>query len=202
MPAANFFRSLGLFVRNDFLNPATCSGIRAEMSAGEAEKALIYETASDNGVLDESVRKSFSIRVGKSTKAMVKERIAALKPLVEEHFQMPLGKLESPSFLSYGQGMYFKRHLDATEHPDIAARKVSLVIFLSPRAQEPAADCYGGGALTFYGLMKGPKWEDCAFSLEPDLGLLVGFRSDTPHEVQPVTFGQRCTVVSWFRAEA
>jgi SM-20-related protein len=29
-------------------------------------------------------------------------------------------------------------------------------------------------------------------------GLLVAFRSDTVHEVLPVTHGERFTVVSWF----
>jgi predicted 2-oxoglutarate/Fe(II)-dependent dioxygenase YbiX len=198
MPPASFFRNLGLFVRNDFLNPEICAEIRAEMCAGESWKALVYRSDSGEGVLDEGIRKSFRVRVKESTMAMVKDRISALKPSVEEHFHVSLGDCEAPNFLSYGKGAYFKQHLDATGHPDIASRHVSLVVFLNACSKEPAANCYGGGSLAFYGLMKGPKWEDMAFSLEGELGMLVGFRSDIVHEVQPVAFGQRFTVVSWF----
>jgi predicted 2-oxoglutarate/Fe(II)-dependent dioxygenase YbiX len=200
MPPASFFRNLGLFVRNDFFNPIVCAEIRAQMRAGESEKALIYKSASDDGVLDEGVRKSFRVQVEKSTKSMVRDRFTALKPDLEEHFRTSLGECESPSFLSYGEGAYFKQHLDATQHPDIAARRVSLVVFLNACSKEPAADCFGGGALNFFGLMKGPQWEDCAFAIDAELGMLVGFSSDIVHEVQPVTFGQRFTTVSWFRA--
>ena len=169
------------------------------MRTGESEKALIYKTATDDGVLDEGVRKSFRVQVEKPTKTMLREQFTALKPALEEHFQAPLGECESPSFLSYGEGAYFKRHLDATRHPDIAARRVSLVVFLNSCSKEPSADTYGGGALSFFGLMKGPQWEDCAFSIDAELGMLIGFSSDIVHEVQPVTFGQRFTIVSWFR---
>ncbi len=200
MPHSSFFEKLGLFVRDDFLNPATCAEIQAEMCASETWKALIYRGDSGDGILDESIRKSLRVRVGEATKSLVRERMRALKPNVEEHFQISLGDCDPPNFLSYGEGAYFKPHLDASDHPDIATRRVSLVVFLNARSKEPMENCYGGGSLTFYGLMKGPKWEDCAFSLEADLGSLLAFRSDILHEVQPVTFGQRFTVVSWFQA--
>lgn len=170
------------------------------MRTGEAEKALVYSSSGDHGVLDESVRKSFSVRVEHSTKTMVQTQFAALKSTLEEHFHAPLGICEPPNFLSYGEGAYFKQHRDAAQHRDVAARRVSLVLFLNTCSKEPAADCYGGGALNFFGLMKGPHWEDCAFSIEAEPGMLVGFSSDIAHEVQPVTFGQRFTIASWFRA--
>jgi len=201
MPHSSFFRGLGLFVLNDFLNLATCAEIQAEMRAGETWKALIYQSDAGEGVLDEGVRKSLRVRVGEPTKSMIREQMRALKPSLEEHFKISLDDCESPNFLSYGEGAYFKRHLDATNHPDIATRRVSLVVFLNACSKEPEANCYGGGSLTFHGLIKGPKWEDCAFSLEADMGSLLAFRSDIVHEVQPVTFGQRFTVASWFRAE-
>ncbi len=55
--------------------------------------------------------------------------------------------------------------------------------------------------MTFYGLMEGAEWEKCAFSLEANSGLLIAFRSDVLHEVKPVTFGERLTVVSWFTTD-
>jgi SM-20-related protein len=198
MPAPSFFRNLGLFIRPDFFDAATCDQICAEMCVGESKKALIYRGSVGDGVLDEGTRKSLSVRVEKSTKLMVKEKLYALKPAIEEHFRISLGDCELPTFLSYGEGAFFKPHLDATDHPDIAARRVSVVIFLNACSKEPEPNCYGGGALNFYGLMAGPKWEDCAFSLEAEKGMLVGFRPDIVHEVLPVTSGQRFTIISFF----
>jgi predicted 2-oxoglutarate/Fe(II)-dependent dioxygenase YbiX len=72
------------------------------------------------------------------------------------------------------------------------------VIFLNARSSVPAENRYGGGSLKFYALLDGPKWENCPFSLDAEPGLLIAFRSDTVHEVEPVTFGQRFTIVTWF----
>ena len=55
-----------------------------------------------------------------------------------------------------------------------------------------------GGSLTFYGLMKAPGMEKAGMPLAPEAGLLVAFRSDIMHEVNPVTRGERYTLVSWF----
>jgi SM-20-related protein len=33
----------------------------------------------------------------------------------------------------------------------------------------------------------------------PAPGTLVAFRADTTHEVVPVTYGERYTIVTWFR---
>jgi SM-20-related protein len=202
MPPPSFFRNLGLIIRPDFFDPSTCDQIRTEMCAGDSKKVLIYRGSSGDGILDEGMRKSLSVRVEKSTELMVKEQLRALKPGMEEHFKIALDDCEWPTFLSYGEGEFFKPHLDATDHPDIATREVSLVIFLNAQSNEPAPSCYGGGRLSFYGLLKGPKWEDCAFSLDAEPGMLVAFRSDIVHEVLPVTFGQRFTVISFFRAKS
>jgi SM-20-related protein len=77
-------------------------------------------------------------------------------------------------------------------------RRVSIVIFLSSSVQDTEQEGYGGGELAFYGLLKGPHWEDCAFTLDASPGLMIAFRPDVFHEVRPVTFGERLTIVAWF----
>ncbi|MEO8337310.1 MAG: 2OG-Fe(II) oxygenase [bacterium] len=59
------------------------------------------------------------------------------------------------------------------------------------------ADTYGGGALVFHGSYANPT---PPLSVSPAPGTLVAFRSETTHEVTPVTHGERYTIVSWFRA--
>jgi predicted 2-oxoglutarate/Fe(II)-dependent dioxygenase YbiX len=74
------------------------------------------------------------------------------------------------------------------------------VIFLNGTADDDAPAGYTGGELTFHGLLNGAEWEKCPFPLTAEPGLLVAFRSDTVHEVRPVTSGRRYTIVSWFTA--
>jgi predicted 2-oxoglutarate/Fe(II)-dependent dioxygenase YbiX len=48
--------------------------------------------------------------------------------------------------------------------------------------------------------MEGPQWEKCGFSLDAQPGLFIAFRPETMHEVKPVIFGHRFTIVNWFTA--
>ena len=78
-------------------------------------------------------------------------------------------------------------------------RPVSAVVFLNASSGQPTFDTYGGGALTFYGLLDDPRAQGLGLRLEAEEGLLVAFRSEITHAVAPVTHGHRYTAVSWFR---
>jgi SM-20-related protein len=198
MPPPSFFRSLGLFIRDDFLDRETCARILGEMRTSVSEKALVVQKDSETDFLDESRRKALIVNIPKPTKAMVRSQLLALKPSLEQHFGVVLGEVEQVDFLRYLEGSFYKPHFDANvdSHPATIQRRVSVVIFLNSRGS--ADDCYLGGALTFHGILPGQQWEQCAFCLDAEPGLLVAFRSDLLHEVQPVTSGQRFTIVSWF----
>lgn len=56
--------------------------------------------------------------------------------------------------------------------------------------------------LKFYGLLDGPEWSRCGFALKPVPGMVVAFPTWVPHEVEPVTFGNRFTIVTWFLGPA
>lgn len=78
------------------------------------------------------------------------------------------------------------------------SRRISAVIFLNATSAEPRDGMYGGGALTFYELFDDPVGRPLGFPLEADEGLLIAFRSDTPHSVAPVTHGDRYTIANWY----
>jgi len=202
MPSPAFFRGLGLFVLSDFFDCAFRTEVRQEILTASEDKATIVRDGKE-GILDESSRRVLSANVAKQTSRLVKDRLLAIKPALEEHFSVTLNGCEAPCFLKYGEGAFYTPHRDGgpNSHESTRKRCVSVVIFLNGRSSEPALGCFGGGSLTFYGLMGGPEWEKCAFPLDPEPGLLVAFRSDILHEVQPVTFGQRLSVVSWFFSE-
>ncbi len=200
MASPEFFGHLGLFVRRNFFDSPLCERLQAEIDAAACEKGRITRTGGDE-VLDESQRRVLlAAHLERSAKSLVKERLRDLKPILEEHFKVSLTDFQPPAFLSYGEGAFYKHHRDASPgaSDDIEKRRVSVVIFLNGQSAAPAANCYGGGQLTFYGLLDGEKWEECAFALDAEPGLLIAFRSGTFHEVRPVTHGRRFTIVAWF----
>ena len=71
--------------------------------------------------------------------------------------------------------------------------------FLNDQSAEPRADAYGGGNLTFHGLLnEDTKGEGVGFALTAQQGTLVAFPSLMVHSVTPVTHGKRYTITTWF----
>ena len=201
MPSSRFFRELGLFVRDEFLDAATCARFQSPMRFNEFEKGLVVRSDGTDDVLDEDVRKVLRVKAEAKMRDEVWDAIHGLKPSLEGHFGVTLRSSEPPTFLRYDEGAFYQPHMDG--HCDSVAktrdRRVSIVVFLNAASAELSPNTFGGGELMFYGLLDGLHWEKCGFALNAQPGLLVAFRSDTWHEVRPVTFGQRFTVVTWFR---
>ena len=202
MPPPFFFQKLGLFVLTDFLNSQDRNELCRQLTAAPSEKAIVIGL---NGarILNLDSRNVDICHVSKESSALARQRLLEIKPDLEEHFGVRLADCEEPQFLNYDLGNYFKLHQDIGGYESkhaIRHRSVSVVIFLNRESEEPAEDAYGGGELTFYGLMEGPQWEKLPFPLKAEPGLLIAFPSDKWHEVKPVTHGRRLTVVTWFHA--
>jgi SM-20-related protein len=201
MPAAEFFTRLGLFVRRGFLDQDECGRLRAEAGAAERVPGAVgdQETAYE---VDARRRSTDIAEVSSEAKALVDERLNALLPEIERHFDLQVEGRQSLQFLAYKEGDFFEAHRDRNDAGDAAAfakdRQVSVAIFLNGEAEEPAAGSYGGGELTFYGLL-GEDDDDrqVGLPLVGEEGLLVAFPSDLPHAGTPVTHGERYTVVTW-----
>src|SRR5215218_3967960 len=187
MPQPDFFARFGLFVKREFLDPATRADIRREMEAASGFSATIStrgETPTDE--LDEDYRRTKMAEVSDATERLVEERLNGLRPELQQHFSVELTSLQPPQFLFYKEGDFFRPHPDNASGPDAAeavkARRVSLVIFLNGEGSESDPDSYGGGALTFYGLLGAdPRGESIAFPMTGVGGLLVAFPSDLIH---------------------
>ncbi len=203
MRSAKFFRSLGLFVAEDFVSADFCANLRSDMDASVFRKATVIKDGIE-GVLDEESRKVVSVQMPEETWRSVRERLRSIKPSLEEHFRVALSrKCQGPDFLIYSPGGFYRAHRDASEEsPEyVRARRVSVVLFLNGQSDEPSLDTFGGGGLAFYGLMDGPQWSRCGFNLDPVSGMLVAFRSEVLHEAQPVSFGKRYVIATWFTEE-
>jgi SM-20-related protein len=204
MPSSDFFRRLGLFVIDDFLDAAECARLRTEIDAASSAPAHLSRRGQDD-VLDEDFRRAKLADVSKTTESIVRSRFHDLQPQIAQHFDRPLADREGPQFLVYDTGGFFRAHTDDDSHPTapdyLKSRFVSLVLFLNGEAREPAEGGYGGGQLTLYGLLEGAHWEKCPLPLKGETGLLIAFRSNLKHEVKPVTFGRRYTIVTWFHSQ-
>ena len=120
---------------------------------------------------------------------------------IGEHFGVRLSECEEPQFLRYKIGDFFVAHQDGNTgllRLDTEQRRVSTVIFLNRESDAPGPDVYCGGSLIFTNL-RAVKAEDAKFRVVADPGTLIAFRSETTHEVTPLTHGERHSIVSWYR---
>ena len=202
MPDFGFFTRFGLFAVKGFFDAELSARFRCEMLSSKLSAATLVEGYTSVERVKVNTRKTMNAEVPAATAEFVRERLRALKPKLEEHFELPLYDCEKPQFLLYQEGDYFLPHRDGEDNPGkpeyIKKRQVSIIIFLNQDSKEPAPDRYCGGALTLYGLVDDPRWEKYGFQLSGETGLLVAFRSDLLHEVTAVTHGTRLSIVSWF----
>lgn len=201
MPSADFFSRFGLFVRKHALEPELCDRLRAEMRTGNGSPATVRKSASDYDV-DANVRSARWVDVAAPLVSTVESRLLDIRPAVEQHFRLPLNGRQRLQFLVYKEGDFYRPHVDRASDPQADQRSkdrvISVVVFVNSESDAPGEDAYCGGSLTFYGLIDGPQGASLGFPLVGEAGTLVAFPSGLLHEVQPVTHGERCTIVSWY----
>lgn len=185
-----------LFIVKDFLAPDACREIVAEMEVAPGEAATIYgRTVS--GAVDRGIRQTLRLRPADEIVNLIKTRLLGQQPAVEKHFGVTVTECEEPQFLRYRVGDFFVAHQDGNTgllQLDTELRRISLVIFLSRESESVQPDSYCGGSLVF------TDWRSSRnYHVPGETGMLVAFRSETTHEVTPVTHGNRYSIVSWFR---
>lgn len=200
MPRADFFARFGFLQVRGFFDAETCKGLRAEVGMVSGTPGTIR--GRDISEVDQRVRRVTWAQVSPATRAFVDRRLTGIKPHLERHFGVALSRHEDPSFLRYGPGDFYVPHHDREDHPDasveVRARQVSVVAFLNTEGEPSDPEAYGGGALTFAGLLDDARLRAIGIPLVPEAGLLLAFRSDVLHSVTPVTHGERYTIVTWF----
>jgi SM-20-related protein len=179
-----------LLVIDDFFEAATCERIVAELRAANAEAATVYGTSA-GGAVQLNVRSVRRVDVSPELHALVSRRFLECMPEIARHFDVTLDSCEPPQFLRYEPGDFFVAHQDGNTplvRDDTRFRRISIVVFLNSG--------YDGGVLTLHGSY--PDF-NVRHPITSSPGALVAFRSETTHEVTPVTEGERFTIVSWYR---
>jgi SM-20-related protein len=183
-----------LFIIKQFFEPLACDTIVAELKSLDASAATVYGLRS-SGSIDQNVRRTLRVKPSEETIELVMRRLWECKEAVEKHFEVTLNECEEPQFLRYREGDFFVAHQDGNTgllRLDSELRRISTVIFLSRESETPDPDAYCGGSLVFTDLRN-------SFHMRAEPGTLVAFRSETTHEVMPVTHGERYSVASWYR---
>jgi SM-20-related protein len=180
-----------LFIE-DFLDAATCAAMIDELRVADVAAATTYGGAQGLArSVEVHVRKTTRVAAPLAARQLVDERLRERIGEVAAHFRVELSEHEEPQFLRYDEGDFFVAHQDGNTSMTLVdrlnRRLVSAVVFLS----DPSA--YGGGQLVFH-----RSFTD-RMPVTPPAGTLVAFRSESTHEVLPVTGGERYTIASWYR---
>ena len=202
LPAAESGARFRLFLAEGFFDAQTCEQIIDEIRAAWGGPATVYREGAANPV-DERLRKTTRRMLSPERTEFVRHRLLELMQEIERHFQIALSDCEPPQFLFYKEGDFFVPHQDGNteqlQFDHLRVRRISVVIFLSRQSGQPAPGSYCGGSLVFYDPEADPHRKELGFHLAGEPGLLIAFRSDTTHEVAPVTYGERYSIVCWYK---
>jgi len=185
-----------LFIVKDFLTTDLCREVVAKMDVAQGDAATVYGRTTA-GAIDQNIRHTLRLRPANEVVELIESRLLAQQPALEKHFDVKLTECEEPQFLHYRVGDFFVAHQDGNTgllRLDTELRRVSIVVFLSRESELAQPDTYCGGSLVFTDFRADRK-----YAVPGDPGMLVAFRSETTHEVTPVTHGNRYSIVSWFR---
>ena len=189
-------KPIDLLLETSFLDAKTCRELIAEMRGSPAGAALTYGQGGP-GSVNEMVRKVERLMPSRGTVEHVTRRLINYRQKVGEHFRISLSGCEEPQFLRYRVGDFFVAHQDGNTGLVLLdtdqSRRISTSIFLNRQSEAPETDCYCGGSLVFSDWRAGSE-----LRLDGETGTLVAFRSETTHEVTPVTHGERYAIVSWY----
>lgn len=184
-----------LSIVKEFFDAATCRQIVDDMRRSPVSAALTY--GKGEAAVDERVRRARRVSPSADTVASVTRRLEEHRKKLEEHFGIELSGCEEPQFLSYREGDFFVAHQDGNTGlinlDTDRTRRISVTIFLNNESAEPQSDTYGGGRLVFSDWRTNTRQE-----VVGEAGMLVAFRSETTHEIPPITYGERFAIVSWY----
>ena len=190
-------RSLGLFLKADFLDRDLCATLRQAGAAQCIEPASIL--VNGNAAVDSRIRHAETADIrDRGLDAEIRCHLESIMPAISKQYGTDLAHYEDPQIIRYQPGGFYRPHIDDDERTGMVRRKVSCVVFLNTSGRSAGDGVFTGGALSFFRLPSNVTEENCRTLLYPTTGLLVAFKSSVYHEVLPVLEGERFTLVTWF----
>jgi SM-20-related protein len=177
-----------LYIVENFVDAQACREIIAEMRAAASVPAPTY--GKGEASVDERVRRVNCAHPSAETLARITRQLENIRDQIGGHFHFQLGDCEDPQFLCYRVGDFFVAHEDGNTGlinlDSDRFRRVSVSVFLNDQEE------YDGGSLVFTNYRTGNRVE-----FKGKAGTLLAFRSETTHEVTPMTRGERYSIVTW-----
>lgn len=213
---ASPYHTLPYLIIDDFLDPALCDRIAADVrKSDDVQKAMLktmlFESVVDPSV-DESIRKTHIYSLRKHHAEHYRQAFISHRPTIERFFNVALTTATDIQVLEYNEGFFYKRHADDSNElvdeqgnvvgfiPVAPQRKITTVLFATSHcdhAENP--HCFEGGELIFNYLFDTGGDQ---VKIRPKAGQMVIFPGNPifSHEVLPVTSGHRLTLVQWHNA--
>ena len=119
-----------------------------------------------------------------STKWLYERLYNAVIALNKQYFNFEIDQLENLQYCIYREGHHFKKHIDTISIPNLGQRKLTFILQLSDETE------YEGGELRLH-------VSDNPIVISKKKGTIAIFPSFIPHDVTPVTKGERKVLVSW-----
>jgi PKHD-type hydroxylase len=119
-----------------------------------------------------------------NTKWLYERLYNAATALNQQYFNFEIDQLENLQYCIYKEGHHFKKHIDTISIPNLGQRKLTFILQLSDETE------YEGGELRLH-------VSDNPIVISKKKGTIAIFPSFIPHDVTPVTKGERKVLVSW-----
>ena len=119
-----------------------------------------------------------------STKWLYERLYNAAIVLNSQYFNFEIDQLENLQYCIYREGHHFKKHIDTISILNLGQRKLTFILQLSDETE------YEGGELRLH-------VSDNPIVISKKKGTIAIFPSFIPHDVTPVTKGERKVLVSW-----
>src|SRR6266481_3164096 len=100
------------FVRG-FLDVTLCRKLTDEMLRGRTRPATISDVGGAD-ITDQRRRRTNQVAISTDEQRNVEQRFASLAAVLEEHFKVKLAGMQTPQFLRYCRGDFYRAHQDSS----------------------------------------------------------------------------------------
>jgi hypothetical protein len=162
------------------------------MAAAARIPAMIRPRGAADGVIDTTTRRTGCGQRGRVDDRLVNDQLRAIKPTLEEFFQLQTTEWQRPQFYIYEPGTSSRPSRQRRLRPGGArvGQAAPGVGVDPPQRRRGGVDAepFGRRSLVFHGAGAIARL-GFGIPLESEEGMFVAFRSDWIHEVKPVTSG-------------
>ncbi len=194
------FTSLGIFIKEAFLDDALLREVRRAIAAEPGDPAEVLDVENGDLTLSSEVRRAWDVALPEALEHSVLERLEKLRAELEQWCGHRLEPGDGLAALRYPPGAFYRTHRDAGDQADtwgLHRRAVSVVVFVNSGGGHAGAE-FTGGALRLHELLDDDQ--DDGLDVWPEAGTLVAFPSSLLHEVTMVERGERYSLVTWLMA--